>query len=173
LVNGPLELRLFNKGMEVPKENIDEILDHLDGLQVTNPKSEQVFLTIGEGKAGAYGWAVVDGQDIWLAPKTAKLDKPNPESGGSFKMPALATTKQYLYTLTHEWGHHIDVRGQAAVTRRITALKKRFPDAFKSGYSGENRYEFYAEMFAEYYLTGGKTTNELVQAMAQEFGWKV
>lgn len=172
LVNGPLELRIYRKGMEVPQENIQEILDHLDGLQVSNPKSEQVILTIGEGKAGAYGWAVVGGEDIWIAPRTAKMNEPNLNEGGSFKMPALRTTKQYLYTLTHEWGHHIDRRGQAAITRRITAIKKRFPDAFRSGYSGENRYEFYAEMFAEYYLTGGKTDNELVQAMAQEFGWK-
>lgn len=172
LVNGPLELRVYGKGMEVPQENLQEILNHLDGLQVSNPKSEEVFLTIGASKEGAYGWAVVDGKDIWLAPKTAKMDRPNLDEGGAWKMPVLRTTKQYLYTLTHEWGHHIDVRGQAAITRKITALKKKYPDSFRSGYSRKDRYEFYAEMFAEFYLTGGKTENELVQAMAETFGWK-
>jgi hypothetical protein len=64
-------------------------------------------------------------------------------------------------------------RQTTRTTEVITKLKKEFPDAFKSGYSGENSKEFYAEMFTEYYRTSGATTNPLVQAMATEFGWKV
>jgi hypothetical protein len=93
-------------------------------------------------------------------------------------MPALAENEQWRYTLAHEWGHHIDEGsaffGQAtATTNIIDALKKQYPDAFTSLYSATNTKEFYAEMFAEYFLTKGATTNPLVQAMAKEFGWKV
>lgn len=171
LANGPVEVRVYGKGMEVPEANIKEIVDHLEKLQISNPKSEDVILTIGASKEGAYGWAIVDGRDIWIAPKTAKMDAPNTNEGGSFKMPALSTNKQYLYTLTHEWGHHIDIDDRARSTR-IGVLKRKYKDEFKSGYSRKNRYEFYAEMFAEYYLSGGQSENALVQAMAKEFGWK-
>jgi hypothetical protein len=54
----------------------------------------------------------------------------------------------------------------------IEALKKEFPEAFRSRYSLENTKEFYAEMFAEYFNTGGATDNPLVLAMAERFKWK-
>ena len=95
-------------------------------------------------------------------------------------MPVTPTTTQFQYTLAHEWGHIVDNLSPGSMSRQttrttevITKLKKEFPDAFKSGYSGENSKEFYAEMFTEYYRTSGATTNPLVQAMATEFGWKV
>ena len=95
-------------------------------------------------------------------------------------MPVLKTNAQRDYTLTHEWGHSIDVTpdgrigvGQAAETSlTIRRLKKEYPNEFTSEYSGKNFKEFYAEMFTEWYLSGGQTENRLVQALAKEFGWK-
>jgi hypothetical protein len=153
-------------------------MDHVDLLQTLNPKSTTLRVTIGANKRNAYGWATLNGEDIWLAPKTAKTVVPNKIEGGKYKMPALSENPQWKYTLTHEWGHHIDngssFYGQADETvMAISRLKKEFPDAFRSLYSGENTKEFYAEMFAEYFLTDGLTTNLLVKAMAKEFNWKV
>jgi hypothetical protein len=92
-------------------------------------------------------------------------------------MPVTPATTQFEYTLAHEWGHLIDdvTNGvqDAQRTNAIRRLKAEFPNAFKSGYSGENTKEFFAEMFTEYYRTNGQTPNLLVQAMAKEFGWKV
>ena len=176
--NGPVKIQYYSGGTSVPKQVQKEIMDHVDLLQTLNPKSTTLRVTIGQSKRNAYGWATLNGEDIWLAPKTAKTVLPNTREGGTFKMPALAETPQWKYTLTHEWGHHIDNgsgwSGQAtATTQAIDRLKKEFPFEFRSGYSGENTKEFYAEMFAEYFLTKGTTPNLLVQGMAKEFGWKV
>jgi len=176
--NGQVRISYYSGGTTVPKKVQQEILDHVDLLQTLNPKSTTVRVTIGANKKNAYGWAILNGEDIWLAPKTAKIVTPNLREGGTFKMPALSENAQWKYTLTHEWGHHIDngdsFYGQAtATTQAIDRLKKQFPFEFRSGYSGENTKEFYAEMFAEYFLTKGTTPNLLVQAMAKEFGWKV
>jgi hypothetical protein len=176
--NGPVKIQYYGGGTTVPKKVQQEILDHVDLLQTLNPKSTTVRVTIGANKRNAYGWATLNGEDIWLAPKTAKTVLPNTREGGSYKMPALSETPQWKYTLTHEWGHHIDNgdgwAGQAlASTQAIERIKKEFPLEFRSGYSGQNTKEFYAEMFAEYFLTKGTTPNLLVQGMAKEFGWKV
>jgi hypothetical protein len=176
--NGSVQVSFYSGGRTVPAKVQKEILEHVDMLQATNPKSTTIRITIGKSKRNAYGWATLNGEDIWLAPKTAKTVTPNKIEGGKFKMPALLDNPQWKYTLTHEWGHHIDngssFYGQADETvMAISRLKKEFPDAFKSIYSGENTKEFYAEMFAEYILTKGATTNPLVQGMAKEFGWKV
>ena len=176
--NGQVRIQYYGGGTTVTKKVQKEIMDHLDLLQTLNPKSTKVRVTIGANKKNAYGWATLNGEDIWLAPKTAKMVLPNTRDGGKFKMPALSENPQWKYTLTHEWGHHIDDgdgwAGQAiASTQAIERIKKEFPDAFQSRYSGENTKEFYAEMFAEYFLTNGTTTNLLVQGMAKEFGWKV
>ena len=79
--------------------------------------------------------------------------------------------------MAHEWGHLIDdiTNGvQSPIhANAIARLQREYPDAFRSRYSGENSKEFFAEMFTEYYRTGGKTPNLMVQAFAREFGWKV
>jgi hypothetical protein len=176
--NGSVKVSFYSGGRTVPPKVQKEILDHIDALQAANPKSTVVRVTIGKNKRNAYGWAILNGEDIWLAPKTAKTTTPNLVEGGTFKMPALAENPQWKYTLTHEWGHHIDEGssffGQASETTYIIdRLKRQFPEAFRSVYSLEKPEEFYAEMFAEYFLTNGTTPNPLVQAMAKEFGWQI
>jgi hypothetical protein len=176
--NGSVKVSFYSGGRTVPPKVQKEILDHIDALQAANPKSTVVRVTIGKSKRNAYGWAILNGEDIWLAPKTAKTTTPNLIEGGTYKMPALTENPQWKYTLTHEWGHHIDdgssFFGQSSETTEIISrLKRQFPDAFTSVYSGENTKEFFAEMFVEYFLTNGTTPNPLVQAMAKEFGWQI
>jgi hypothetical protein len=176
--NGGVRVSFYSGGRSVPLKTQKEILEHLDLLQSANPKSTVIRIHIGETKKNSYGWAYLNGEDIWLAPKTAKTVLPNPLEAGKFKMPVLGDNPQWKYTLTHEWGHHIDdgdpFFGQAtSSTNAIDMLKKQHPDAFTSGYSAKNTKEFYAEMFVEFFLSGGNTTNPLVQAMAKQFGWKI
>ena len=175
--NGDNFIQFYLGGSSVAPKIKQEIIEHVDKLQSTNPNGK-VTITIGPSKKGAYGWATLNGDQIWLAPKTAKMTSPNKAEGGDYKMPVLLDNAQFKYTLTHEWGHHIDkgspLSGQdVTTTNAIQRIKQQFPDAFKSGYGQTKTEEFYAENFAEYFLSEGKTTNEITQAMAKEFGWKV
>lgn len=102
------------------------------------------------------------------------------------------------YTITHEYGHltefahDILIPGEAkpltaaglAVKLSSPALKSNAafkaanklaanlpPHSGLSEYGKSNAHEAYAECFAEFTLTGGKTTNPVAQAYAKEFGW--
>jgi hypothetical protein len=169
---------LYSGGTTTTKAVQKEILDHIDKLQSTNPNGK-VTVTIGATKKNAYGWAVLNGDRIWLAPKTAKMTEANLAEAGTWKMPILGEVAQYKYTLTHEWGHHIDKGGSsffgqsAETSSAIQNIKREYPDAFKSEYGQTKPEEFFAENFAEYFLTEGKTTNQITQAMAKEFGWSI
>lgn len=176
--NGPIEVQFGGTGLAIKEEIRKKVIEEVEKLQVTNPKNRAVVHITKDSK-NKYGWAYLGQEDVWVVPKIVKDTELKVKSAGTFKMPVTPTTTQFQYTLSHEWGHIIDdlspgsiSRQSARTTEVITKLKKEFPDAFKSGYSGENSKEFYAEMFTEYYRTGGQTTNPLVQAMATEFGWK-
>lgn len=178
--NGPIEIQFYSTGAKLAEPVKQNVLKIVEKLQMTNPK-ERVIIGIGSESSGKRGWALLGGERLWITPATARFLTPNASDVG-FKMPVLAKVSQAEYTLAHEWGHLIDKGGgfnkkgvsfQAPLTvERIVELKREFPDAFKSTYSAENTKEFYAEMFTEYWNSGGLTDNPLVQAMAKEFKWK-
>jgi len=174
--NGPLEVQFSSTGLTVTEAERKMVIKEVEKLQATNPKTRAV-VHIDKNASGKFGWAYGGKQDLWVTPKTIKQPDMEASAKGNFKMPVTAATTQFEYTLAHEWGHLIDdiTNGvqDAQRTNAILRLKREFPNAFKSGYSGENSKEFFAEMFTEYYRTNGTTPNLLVQAMAKEFGWKV
>jgi hypothetical protein len=178
--NGPVEVRFYATGAKIPDAKKKELLKLIEKLQATNPVA-QVAINIGSTSTRKYGWAEIGGGQMWITPKTVLTDSvPKVNLEQKFKMPVLNTHAQRDYTLTHEWGHLIDFNPNpyggaqnAATSASIARIKREFPDAFKSEYSGKNSKEFFAEMFTEWYLSGGKTDNALVQAMAKEFKWKV
>jgi hypothetical protein len=171
--NGTVEVQFSSTGLKLTEAQRQMVLREVEKLQLANPKT-RVAVHIDKNASGKYGWAYGGKQDLWVTPRTITEPK---RAEGTFKMPVTPGVTQFEYTLAHEWGHLIDdiTSGVQSPVRTniIERLKKEFPDAFKSGYSGENTKEFFAEMFTEYYRTGGKTPNLLVQAMAKEFGWKV
>jgi SPP1 gp7 family putative phage head morphogenesis protein len=174
--NGPLEVQFSSTGLTVTEAERKMVIKEVEKLQATNPKTRAV-VHIDKNASGKFGWAYGGKQDLWVTPRTIKQPDLEASAKGGFKMPVTAATTQFEYTLAHEWGHLIDdiTNGvqDAQRTNAIRRLKAEFPNAFKSGYSGENSKEFFAEMFTEYYRTNGQTPNLLVQAMAKEFGWKV
>jgi SPP1 gp7 family putative phage head morphogenesis protein len=176
--NGNVEAQFFNGGASISEKTKKEFIEYLEKLQLSNGK-DKLTVIVGTSKKGAYGWAIAGGEQIWVAPSTIKQGLPAAlEYESGHKMPVLQTMKQWEYTLTHEWGHHIDVNDlqrekRAMQTLAINKIKTAYPDAFTSKYSGKNEKEFFAEMFAEWYGTGGKTENQLVQAMAKEFSWNI
>jgi SPP1 gp7 family putative phage head morphogenesis protein len=175
--NGRLEVHFGSDGLKTTEAQRQMVLQEVEKLQLSNPK-ERAVVHINKNSSGKYGWAYGGQSDLWVTPRVVK----NPELGaaekGDFKMPTTAATTQLQYTLTHEWGHLIDdikETGSQTLQRQtaIGRLQDAYPNEFKSRYSGKNDKEFYAEMFTEFYATGGQTPNLLVQAMAKEFGWKV
>jgi SPP1 gp7 family putative phage head morphogenesis protein len=174
--NGKIEVQFYFGGSKVPEADRLAILKIIDELQATNPK-ERAIIHIEKESSTKYGWAYGGGEHIWITPKVAMTGQPPVGAGeGTFKMPVRNKISQREYTLSHEWGHLIDNidEGIQDATQKmaIEALKKDFPEAFRSKYSLENTKEFYAEMFAEYFNTGGLTDNPLVLAMAERFKWK-
>jgi hypothetical protein len=174
--NGPLEVQFSSTGLKLTEAERKLVIAEVEKLQATNPKARAV-VHIEKDASGKYGWAYGGKSDLWVVPKIVAQPDLKVSAQGTFKMPVTPATTQFQYTIAHEWGHLLDdiTNGtqDALRTNAIVRLKREYPDAFKSGYSAENTKEFYAEMFTEYYRTGGQTTNLLVQAMAREFGWKV
>lgn len=174
--NGPLEIQFSSTGLKLTEAERQLVIKEVEKLQATNPKTRAV-VHIEKDAKGKFGWAYSGASDLWVAPRTIKQPDLEASAKGGFKMPVTDATTQFEYTIAHEWGHLLDdvTRGTQSAQRKnaIARLKAEYPDAFKSGYSGENSKEFFAEMFTEYYRTGGQTPNLLVQAMAKEFGWKV
>jgi SPP1 gp7 family putative phage head morphogenesis protein len=174
--NGPIEVQFASAGLQTTKAQQLLVLKEVDKLQETNPKSRAV-VHIDKNSKDKYGWAYGGKQDLWVTPAIIKNPTVGASEKGNFKMPVTQATTQLEYTLTHEWGHLIDdiIDGEQTFRRSqaITRLKAEYPNAFRSGYSGKNSKEFYAEMFTEYVRTGGQTPNLLVQAFAREFNWKV
>lgn len=176
--NGDATVQFYYKGANLADNLKQEFLNKVDELQTSNP-IENLIVTVGSDSSSKYGWATTGGNQVWITPTTAKDLKPNTVEGGGFKMPVLLDFSQRDYTLAHEWGHLLDRGGNTALglqnpstTATINRLIAEHPDAFRSTYSGKNTKEFYAEMFSEWWLTKGQTTNTLVQAMAEAFAWQ-
>lgn len=90
---------------------------------------------------------------------------PAPARAGGWHMPAASSTDRAAYTLMHEWGHALES-----------------PDAHYPGdghqhdlgrYGQTNEHEGFAEAFAEWYATGGKTKNKAAQDLAKQNGWSM
>lgn len=178
--NGPIEVQFYSAGANIAPKIQKDLLKEVEELQILNPR-QKMTIHVASNAGDAYGSALLGDAQIWLKPTTVMHVTPNKAERG-FKMPAIGEVSQRRYTLAHEWGHTLDEGGhftrtesiQNATTKQIIEdLKNEYRDtAFMSRYSGENTKEFYAEMFAEFYLTNGQTNNALVQAMAKKFAWK-
>lgn len=182
LKNGPIRAMFVDSGLKLNEKERSGLLKSIENLQTVAPKEAMTVVVTQTGKKRAYGSAILGDAKIFIKPDVAKDLNPLPKEIG-FKMPMIAKVPHRDYTLTHEWGHSIDIGGRFGRTTsiqnretmaKIKKLKKQYadvPDAFVSEYAQTNTKEFYAEMYAEWILTKGATANPLVRAMAKEFGW--
>lgn len=92
-----------------------------------------------------------------------------------YMMPGAKTgnTKNMDYVLTHEYGHHVDFsKNVQGGTHKAHPLTK--DPAFNKAmsiYGKTNPIESYAESFAEWHYSRGRTTNPAAIAMARYEGW--
>ena len=75
---------------------------------------------------------------------------------------------EWRYTLAHEFGHAITPWNRMrSITREWSAVGFYF-----SHYGQSDPAEGFAEAFAEFYLSEGKTINPAARAYAVDFGWE-
>jgi uncharacterized protein with gpF-like domain len=91
------------------------------------------------------------------------------------------------YTIIHEYGHAIDAgdlllgglspadarRVQSAMSDKINLLGKHSRAGNLSQYGSTNIYEGYAEAFADFWISKGKSTNLATIEYAKAFGWRL
>lgn len=119
----------------------------------------------------------LQGAKVWLKPRALTL-KPvaitDRERAWHMKVASDTTTMDYV--LAHEWGHAREkLAGNfevAAADKKINQLIKQEGREYLSDYGKTNAAESYAECWAQWVLTEGKTTNPLTLAMAKEYDWK-
>ena len=103
----------------------------------------------------------------------------NTSTRGGFHPEEMVNVEPWKSVLVHEYGHSLDP-GLVDITTtddgasRSPETKQALADhPSASQYGLSSDYEAYAEAYAQFYLSGGKTTDPLAQALAKTEGWKV
>lgn len=151
-------------------------------LRAFPPKPGQaLMMAIGE-TGNAYGLTRVGLHSITLDARLFEKVYPASyfQTGDKHFMPVADQAHGIEYVLAHEWGHAIEGDPGAQTARAVEgkatllSMYRKFKyDDDLSGYGGTSTHEAYAESFAEWWLTRGRTTNPVAQAYAREFDWRL
>lgn len=151
----------------VTSEAVQRALTELDELDSMYPDTGSVNVRIASSKNNAAGSShsgmdPAGGRVITISEPRASLEPPMfPKPF----MPAAVGTPDVDYTITHEYGHARGYVGGRGVD---------FWQQHKAGlspYGRENADEGYAEAFAEWHVSEGRTDNAAARAYAEEYGW--
>lgn len=82
-------------------------------------------------------------------------------------MPAYVHTNKLIYVLAHEWGHGSDRRSKEVAKRQKRSCSAGFPPQCK-----EDSRELFAEAFAEWHLSRGRTDSDAAWWYAAQNGWR-
>jgi hypothetical protein len=167
-LNGPHEV-LFTGNLSDEKQKL--FLGYIDQMQSKFPAGRNLAIRVAP--SDEFGWGV--GGETTLGTGYIRINEKVLLQDFWPGMPVSKDVPSALYVLAHEWGHAFPSKEQA----RNTHVHN---DAVKSG--GMTRYgthggkdaeghaaEGYAEAFAEWSLSNGKTTNKAAQEYAKRFGW--
>jgi hypothetical protein len=118
------------------------------------PASGPLSSTAGFSRCGSGAMTVcVDTQDA-------------PLHSGGFHPPAGENVSWFDQVTAHEWGHAIDTRSE----EQVAWDEKHMPNAV-SQYATTSPRERYAENFAEWYLSKGRTPMLAPRMYADRYGW--
>jgi hypothetical protein len=141
-----------------------------------NPKTAINVIVGATGMSSVSGKAIVGGTRIIIQPKAVKRKKqvvPAELQSKDVFMPSIYEARWGKYVLAHEWGHSVDRQsGDTQGIARRKELHKKANQQNMSGYGLSNDFETIAEAHAEWFNTKGASTNELVQEIAKEYGWR-
>jgi hypothetical protein len=170
LRNGPHQI-YWNADSAASRDDIAFIARRVDELQAQHPVEGNISISIvpqrnmvGVNEGKAWGQTQRGTARIFLS---EEIFRPGAQQEDPGFMPSYKDRGVVDYTLTHEWGHAHDRHENSESIRQ-----------WGEGMEGISEYgifsprEAYAEAFAEWALTGGKTTNESARHYARENGWK-
>lgn len=149
----------------VPADQRKEIVETLDELLVSNPPDGRINTKVWIEDIHQPGTLGMTGRGFPVMMIDAKrIREETPEEPGHF-MPGYYKGSRTRYLLAHEWGHTIDRRDRP----KIIDQHKRLGSGSRYGQRAPE--EAYAEAFAEFFTSGGRTSDPVAQAYAKEEGW--
>lgn len=162
----------IDKYAEIPKASRDRLLKQVDEMQSVAPRPGMTvevgrsafrYHGLDPGSSGAF--AKLGEPEIYLAPRT--VTKGFKDNDPNWFMPS-AQKNVRAYPLAHEWGHTLDQRriGKANTDHRIV-----LNGGGLSEYGKWDSRESFAESFAEWHLTKGKSTNPAVTYYSETYNW--
>lgn len=165
-------LRVVDELQEIkPIQNLMLMVDNdtMVSLAKARPSVTEACAMRWQGRPNSRARAM-----MWLNHES-KLNVKQVDNQGEF-MPVGKDYSALKYTLSHEWGHSIEVNpgGFASpdlADNAIKAVIKKEGRQNLSKYGNTNAAEAYAECYAAWVYSKGASDNPLVQAMAKEFGW--
>jgi hypothetical protein len=186
-INGPVMLSAGNLGTAA----VQQIAKQVDDLYRLNPPKNRLTINFKDLPPGVDGLTIpaLKADDVVHMELDSKLfmraferlpARPRvPKKTKPYNQNTISIEKR-KWVLVHEWGHVIDTRpmeqNHTANTRidvplsdGLFALYKNSPDAGE--YASVNQYEMYAESFADWVTSKGKSTNPVTLAYAKYFKW--
>jgi hypothetical protein len=151
---------------------IDDIMQRMPNTHLVAGIQRYTWLYYDMKEAGTYGATSLRGYTISL--NSAELRKARwSAKDRSYFMPSAADVDRIAYTIAHEYGHTLEWHLPTENSPRMAANRVKMDghSTAVSEYGMESEHEAFAEMFAEWYLTGGKSTNPAVVEFAKRFGW--
>lgn len=166
LVNGPA--KIHSRDPRVGADELEDVAALIDDLHARFPASGRMMIGVF-GDDFNMSAETADGQTIHgeaFIQVKARIWESKKGSADGF-MPAQDDHDRWEYVLAHEWGHAIDHENA------LDQMMAQFDDHVHglSAYGESSPREAYAEAFAEWYLTKGRTSNAAAKHYAQKFGW--
>lgn len=167
------------------KVPVERILQEVSRLHQANPTRDPVNLWVVDGRhmvlPNAHAETIRGTAFIRMNADSIASEKSfrqHVNNDPEFFMPTAEHTGAAEYFLAHEWGHAIDYDDVPGGDPKTQALLKSKINASLSEYgsigsSWDDVHEAYAEAFAEWWLSHGRTTNAAAVAYADMYQWKV
>ena len=128
------------------------------------------------GSSDAIGFCPIGEGNITMSMQNA-LENENSPWEGDEPNRAASNTKYNVWVLAHEWGHAVDKRSQGKMVDDQLAHdqekinRTNWISEGQTNYGMTNTMESYADAFAEWFFSGGKTSLPHVKEMASKHGW--
>jgi hypothetical protein len=188
LINGDI---LILDSSTISQADFDASLQTLQQLRLANRQAgrgvvvrfyDQIPNQLADVLADAMIAATTNSmQQLRISARASTLSQPitTPFNRG-FYQTADRTVSTRDYTIAHEWGHLVDrVNIATGSSKSVSPYKKKHVfvwtdnKAAMSQYGQTDALEGYAEAFADFWTSAGRSKNSATQAYAKLFGWEI
>jgi hypothetical protein len=168
-INGPHEV-IFRGSLSPEKQQT--FLSYVDHMQSKFPANRKMAIRVDPSTDFEYGV----GGETTLATGHMRINERVMQQDFWPGMPVSKEVPSALYVLAHEWGHAFPDKADARNTHVHSHAVAAGGMTKYGTHGGEgpegHASEGYAEAFAEWSLSEGKTTNAAAQEYARQFHWK-